>query len=171
VPSGSTDPPGLSGIRPPAETPRDHGLAPPRRDAGRSGPPGDADLDGHRCGCRRKAGRQEDKDRGGPRCLLRSRANRDALLPQSVPTTSTATTLFGSSGLCTRTQSHPSASAASGYPQATFAQEQLIDELAGRLGIDPVEMRRRNASLTGDKTISRVADRQLRSRPLPRRDQ
>lgn len=40
-----------------------------------------------------------------------------------------------------------------GYPQATFAQEQLIDELAGRLGIDPVEMRRKNASRTGDKTI------------------
>jgi CO/xanthine dehydrogenase Mo-binding subunit len=33
---------------------------------------------------------------------------------------------------------------APGAPQASFALEQLIDELAGRLGIDPIELRRRN---------------------------
>ncbi len=33
---------------------------------------------------------------------------------------------------------------APGAPQATFALEQLIDELAGRLEIDPIELRRRN---------------------------
>ena len=33
---------------------------------------------------------------------------------------------------------------APGAPQATFALEQVMDELAGRLGIDPVELRRRN---------------------------
>ncbi len=33
---------------------------------------------------------------------------------------------------------------APGAPQATFALEQLIDELAGQLGMDPIELRRRN---------------------------
>ena len=33
---------------------------------------------------------------------------------------------------------------APGAPQATFALEQLVDELAARLGIDPIELRRRN---------------------------
>ena len=33
-----------------------------------------------------------------------------------------------------------------GAPQATFALEQLLDELAGRLGLDPIELRRRNRS-------------------------
>jgi CO/xanthine dehydrogenase Mo-binding subunit len=33
---------------------------------------------------------------------------------------------------------------APGAPQATFALEQLIDELAAKLGLDPVELRRRN---------------------------
>ena len=33
---------------------------------------------------------------------------------------------------------------APGAPQATFALEQLVDELAGRLGIDPIELRQRN---------------------------
>lgn len=33
---------------------------------------------------------------------------------------------------------------APGAPQATFALEQVIDELAGRLGLDPIELRRRN---------------------------
>ena len=33
---------------------------------------------------------------------------------------------------------------APGATQATFALEQVIDELAGRLGIDPIELRRRN---------------------------
>jgi CO/xanthine dehydrogenase Mo-binding subunit len=32
-----------------------------------------------------------------------------------------------------------------GVPQATFALESMLDELAGRLGIDPVELRLRNA--------------------------
>jgi CO/xanthine dehydrogenase Mo-binding subunit len=31
-----------------------------------------------------------------------------------------------------------------GAPQATFALEQLVDELAGQLGIDPIELRQRN---------------------------
>ncbi len=38
-------------------------------------------------------------------------------------------------------------------PQATFAQEQLIDELARSLGRDPVELRRANATRAGDTTI------------------
>jgi CO/xanthine dehydrogenase Mo-binding subunit len=40
-----------------------------------------------------------------------------------------------------------------GIPQSTFAQEQLIDELARKLEIDPIEMRRRNATGTGDTSI------------------
>lgn len=40
-----------------------------------------------------------------------------------------------------------------GIPQSTFAQEQLVDELARKLGLDPVEMRRRNAIGAGDTTI------------------
>lgn len=40
-----------------------------------------------------------------------------------------------------------------GIPQSTFAQEQLIDELAHKLGIDPVEMRRRNFIGSGDTSI------------------
>ncbi len=37
-----------------------------------------------------------------------------------------------------------------GGPQASFAIESALDELAGRLGIDPLELRRRNLSQTGD---------------------
>ncbi|MFX8937917.1 molybdopterin cofactor-binding domain-containing protein, partial [Acinetobacter baumannii] len=37
-----------------------------------------------------------------------------------------------------------------GQPQVSFAGEQQIDEIAGRLGIDPIEMRRRNMLRDGD---------------------
>ena len=40
-----------------------------------------------------------------------------------------------------------------GSPQSAFAQEQLIDELAERLGMDPVDLRRRNAVQSGDTTL------------------
>ena len=40
---------------------------------------------------------------------------------------------------------------APGAPQATFALEQLIDELAGRLGLDPIELRRRNPVAPDDE--------------------
>ncbi len=39
---------------------------------------------------------------------------------------------------------------APGVPQATFAVEQLVDELAREIGLDPLEVRLRNASRTGD---------------------
>jgi len=40
-----------------------------------------------------------------------------------------------------------------GMPQAVFAQEQLVDELARRLDIDPIEFRRINANRSGDTSI------------------
>jgi CO/xanthine dehydrogenase Mo-binding subunit len=40
-----------------------------------------------------------------------------------------------------------------GSPQSAFAQEQLVDELAGRLGLSPFEIRRRNAVREGDETV------------------
>jgi CO/xanthine dehydrogenase Mo-binding subunit len=40
-----------------------------------------------------------------------------------------------------------------GTPQAVFAQEQLVDELAGKLGIDAITLRRRSATRSGDVTI------------------
>jgi CO/xanthine dehydrogenase Mo-binding subunit len=40
-----------------------------------------------------------------------------------------------------------------GSPQSAFAQEQLIDELARRLDLDPVAIRRVNATQAGDTTI------------------
>ena len=40
-----------------------------------------------------------------------------------------------------------------GNPQITFAQESLIDMLAGELEIDPLELRLKNAVQRGDKTI------------------
>ncbi|MCP3991193.1 MAG: xanthine dehydrogenase family protein molybdopterin-binding subunit [Actinomycetia bacterium] len=40
-----------------------------------------------------------------------------------------------------------------GLPQAVFAQEQLVDELAIRLGIGPAEMRRRNTVTAGETTL------------------
>ena len=40
-----------------------------------------------------------------------------------------------------------------GGPQAFIAIESLIDELAGRLGVDPVELRRRNLVAEGDAMV------------------
>lgn len=37
-----------------------------------------------------------------------------------------------------------------GNPQATFASESQLDELARKLGIDPIELRRRNALVSGE---------------------
>jgi CO/xanthine dehydrogenase Mo-binding subunit len=39
-------------------------------------------------------------------------------------------------------------------PQAAFAVESLIDELADRLGIDPLELRLRNVLVPGDQTVA-----------------
>ncbi len=39
-------------------------------------------------------------------------------------------------------------------PQAAFAVESLIDELAERIGIDPLELRLRNVVVVGDKAVS-----------------
>jgi len=39
-------------------------------------------------------------------------------------------------------------------PPAAFAVESLIDELAGRLGIDPLELRLRNVLVPGDRTVA-----------------
>ena len=41
---------------------------------------------------------------------------------------------------------------APGAPQAAFAVESLLDELAGRLGIDPLELRLRNVLVAGEKS-------------------
>ena len=49
---------------------------------------------------------------------------------------------------------------APGAPQATFAIEQAVDELAGKLGMDPLEFRLQNASAEGDPHAER--------RPWPR---
>lgn len=43
---------------------------------------------------------------------------------------------------------------APGAPTAAFALESLLDELAGELGLDPLELRRRNAVVEGDVGIS-----------------
>ena len=40
-----------------------------------------------------------------------------------------------------------------GDPEASFAQEQLLDELARRLDIDPFELRNRNAVADGETTV------------------
>jgi CO/xanthine dehydrogenase Mo-binding subunit len=40
-----------------------------------------------------------------------------------------------------------------GSPQAIFAQEQLVDELARTLRLDPIEIRHRSATRSGDRTI------------------
>jgi CO/xanthine dehydrogenase Mo-binding subunit len=42
---------------------------------------------------------------------------------------------------------------APGAPPAAFALESLIDELAARLGLDPVELRLRNVSVAGDTSL------------------
>jgi CO/xanthine dehydrogenase Mo-binding subunit len=39
-------------------------------------------------------------------------------------------------------------------PPAAFAVESLIDELADRLGVDPLELRLRNVAVAGDKAVS-----------------
>ncbi len=39
-------------------------------------------------------------------------------------------------------------------PPAAFAVESLIDELAGRLGVDPLDLRLRNVLVPGDKTVA-----------------
>jgi CO/xanthine dehydrogenase Mo-binding subunit len=44
---------------------------------------------------------------------------------------------------------------APGAPQCYFALESAIDELAGRLGLDPIELRLRNASREGDERPDR----------------
>jgi CO/xanthine dehydrogenase Mo-binding subunit len=43
---------------------------------------------------------------------------------------------------------------APGAPTAAYALESLLDELAGKLGLDPIEMRLRNAVVEGDLSIS-----------------
>jgi CO/xanthine dehydrogenase Mo-binding subunit len=43
---------------------------------------------------------------------------------------------------------------APGAPTAAFALESLLDELAGKLGLDPIEMRLKNAVVEGDRSIS-----------------
>ena len=40
-----------------------------------------------------------------------------------------------------------------GNPQMSFAMETQLDEIAGRLGIDPLELRRRNATRKGDAWV------------------
>ena len=40
-----------------------------------------------------------------------------------------------------------------GGPQASFALESLLDDLAGQLGIDPVALRQRNAVIPGDTMV------------------
>ena len=46
---------------------------------------------------------------------------------------------------------------APGAPQATFAIEQILDEMAGRLGLDPIELRRRNTVAAGDEMADGTA--------------
>ncbi|HQK95363.1 MAG TPA: xanthine dehydrogenase family protein molybdopterin-binding subunit, partial [Armatimonadota bacterium] len=43
---------------------------------------------------------------------------------------------------------------APGYPQLTFALESHMDELAAKLGMDPMELRRKNLLRNGEKTFS-----------------
>ena len=43
---------------------------------------------------------------------------------------------------------------APGAPQAAFAVESLIDELAERLGLDPLELRLRNVQVAGDRSAA-----------------
>ncbi|HLI53441.1 MAG TPA: xanthine dehydrogenase family protein molybdopterin-binding subunit [Acidimicrobiales bacterium] len=55
---------------------------------------------------------------------------------------------------------------APGAPQATFAVESAMDELAGRLGIDPVELRRRNVLGDGDPNPDGVVWIEARGREV-----
>jgi xanthine dehydrogenase YagR molybdenum-binding subunit len=48
---------------------------------------------------------------------------------------------------------------APGHPQASFAMESLLDELAYKIGMDPVEFRKKNMP---DKTYHRQIDRAAR---------
>jgi CO/xanthine dehydrogenase Mo-binding subunit len=43
---------------------------------------------------------------------------------------------------------------APGAPPAAFAVESLLDEMAGRLGIDPLELRLRNVLVAGEKAVT-----------------
>jgi CO/xanthine dehydrogenase Mo-binding subunit len=43
---------------------------------------------------------------------------------------------------------------APGAPQAAFAVESLLDELAARLGMDPIELRLRNVMVAGDRSVA-----------------
>src|SRR5207248_10998982 len=43
---------------------------------------------------------------------------------------------------------------APGAPPAAFAVESLLDELAERLGLDPIELRLRNVLTAGDRTVA-----------------
>ncbi|MBV9943359.1 MAG: xanthine dehydrogenase family protein molybdopterin-binding subunit, partial [Solirubrobacterales bacterium] len=43
---------------------------------------------------------------------------------------------------------------APGAPQAAFAVESLIDEVAERLGLDPLELRLRNVQVAGDRSVA-----------------
>ena len=73
-----------------------------------------------------------------------------------------------------------------GVPQATFASESNIDELARRLGMDPLAIRLKNALKAGDanatgqtyegsvglvQTINAIEERRSRLAPLPRNDE
>ena len=53
---------------------------------------------------------------------------------------------------CTRTRTTVARCAGFGNPQATFAVEQQMEELADALGIDPMDLRLRNANQSGDVT-------------------
>ncbi|KHK91205.1 xanthine dehydrogenase family protein molybdopterin-binding subunit [Novosphingobium malaysiense] len=64
------------------------------------------------------------------------------------------TRVVGTEVLCNR----PAAKAyrAPGAPQVNFAVESAVDELAGKLGIDPLELRLKNAAVEGDPQTSGV---------------
>lgn len=50
---------------------------------------------------------------------------------------------------------------APGSPQVTFAVEQVVDELAQRLGLDPIEFRLMNVSEEGDRNISGAVHKRI----------
>ena len=57
---------------------------------------------------------------------------------------------------CTRTRTASIAMRAPGHPQASFAMESLMDELAYKIGMDPVEFRKKNLR---DEVYHRQLDR------------
>lgn len=65
-----------------------------------------------------------------------------------------ATRVVGTEVLCNR----PAAKAyrAPGAPQVNFAVESAMDELAGKLGLDPLDLRLKNAAVEGDPQTSGV---------------